>query len=99
MPDRWPRGLRERDAAEYVGLSATVFRQVVKPVVPATRLTPGRIVWLREKLDAWLDRVDGAVPTGNPAPDPETQHDPDPIAAALASLATKGRARRPHKAG
>lgn len=51
----WPRGLREPLAAAYVGLSGSTFRQVVVPQVPAIRLTPSRVVWLREDLDRWLD--------------------------------------------
>lgn len=54
--DRWPRGMREADAAEYVGLSVSTLRKAgVKPV----QLTPGRVVYLREDLDSFLDRAAG----------------------------------------
>ena len=64
MPDPrlpgWPRALREDLAAAYVGLSASTFRAAVAPAVPAVRLSPGRVAWLRDDLDRWLDsRRDG----------------------------------------
>lgn len=69
MPDRrpipaWPRGLREELAAEYVGLSVpTLRREVAAGRAPKpTRLTRGRQVWLRDDLDAWLDRMAGRAP-------------------------------------
>lgn len=55
----WPRGMREDIAAEYVGLSPATLRSQVA----ATRLTPGRIVYLKEDLDAYLDRKAGRSPT------------------------------------
>ncbi|KAA5609133.1 hypothetical protein F1189_25850 [Rhodovastum atsumiense] len=63
MP-HWPRGLSEDLAAAYVGLSSSTFRREVGAGrAPASvRLTPGRQVWLREDLDAWLDRLAGRAP-------------------------------------
>lgn len=109
MPDGstlpgWPRGMKETHAAAYLGLSTTTFRQVVVPAVPAIRVTPGRIVWLREDLDAWLDAragrrpVDAPAAGGDAAPQ-EATHARDPIAAGLANLAAARRPGRPHKAG
>lgn len=72
MPDRplpsWPRGLPEDLAAAYVGLSVSTFRtQVTAGDAPAaTWLTPGRKVWLREHLDAWLDRKAGTAAPSSP---------------------------------
>ena len=60
LPD-WPRGLSVELAAAYVGLSASTFRSVVAPKVPPVRLTERRLAWLREDLDAWLDRRAGRV--------------------------------------
>lgn len=54
-----PRGMREEDAAYYVGVSPSTFRAQVKPEVPPVPLTQGRQVWLREDLDAYLDRKAG----------------------------------------
>lgn len=104
MPDPLPftpRALRAEHAALYVGLSPTTFHQVVAPAVPPIRLTAGRVAWLREDLDRWLDARRPAVdarPAGADAPRPEDRHAADPIAAGLANLAAKGRARRPNAA-
>ena len=65
---RWPRGLSEPLAAEYVGLSVTTVRTLRTALdFPApVKLTPGRIVFLREDLDAWLDRRAGKVTRVDP---------------------------------
>ena len=56
-----PRGLREREAAYYVGLSPSTFRRETDAgrLPGPVSLTPGRQVWLREHLDAYLDRAAG----------------------------------------
>jgi predicted DNA-binding transcriptional regulator AlpA len=55
---RWaypPRRLRVDEAARYVGLSETAFRALgLEPV-----RIGGTVGWLREDLDAWLDRAAG----------------------------------------
>lgn len=66
-----PRGMPEREAAYYVGLSASTFRrEVAAGTAPSpVRMTKGRQVWLREDLDRWLDAKAGrAAPSasGNP---------------------------------
>ena len=74
MPDApalpgWPRGLSEPLAAAYVGLGVSTFRREVdagRAPKPA-RLTPGRMVWLRDDLDAYLDRCAGRVSASAPA--------------------------------
>ena len=55
----WPRGMPEWMAAGYVGLSETMLRQ---QDIKRTWLTDGRMVYLREHLDAWLDAKDGRAP-------------------------------------
>lgn len=57
----WPRGLREDLAAAYVGLSQSAVHALrTRGEFPApVSLTPGRIVFLRDDLDAWLDRKAG----------------------------------------
>ncbi|MBV8094502.1 MAG: hypothetical protein JOY71_19380 [Acetobacteraceae bacterium] len=61
MADRplpgWPRGLCEELAAAYVGLSVTTIRaERAAGRFPAPiPLTRGRIVWLKEDLDRYLD--------------------------------------------
>lgn len=63
MNDRWPRGMPESIAAEYVGLSVSTIRaaRVRRDFPDPVQLTPGRIVYLREDLDAYLDRKAGRV--------------------------------------
>jgi len=106
MPDGaglpgWPRALREEWAAAYLGMSPSLFRATVAPEVAAVRLSPGRVAWLREDLDAWLDRragkpVDRAPPPRDAAlPEPATD---DAIRAALAALPRPRRARRSREA-
>jgi predicted DNA-binding transcriptional regulator AlpA len=57
----WPRGMRAEFAAAYVGLSISSFRTEVargrapKPI----NLTLKRLVWLKDDLDGWLDRLAG----------------------------------------
>lgn len=66
-PRPWPpRGLSDDEAAYYVGLSKTTFiREVEAEQAPApVWLTKGRRIWLREDLDAYLDRKAGRVQTG-----------------------------------
>lgn len=85
MPDgaaiaSWlPRGMREDAAAFYVGLSVSMMRNELRAGrFPASvRLTRGRIVWLREDLDHWLDEKAGrANPVRAPA-DPDRASDWD----------------------
>lgn len=60
----WPRGMSERMAAEYVGLSISSVRSARgrRDFPDPVTLTPGRVVYLREMLDAWLDRKAGRAP-------------------------------------
>lgn len=58
----WPRAMNVELAAAYVALSVTSFRVYVVPLVPAIPLTPGRVGWLREDLDAGLDKQAGRAP-------------------------------------
>ena len=66
---RWgypPRRLRGEEAARYVGLSETAFRALgIEPV-----RIGGTVGWLRDDLDAWLDRAAGRAPAGTVAADP-----------------------------
>jgi len=60
-PSWVPRALREEDAAYYLSLSPSTFRsEVAVGRIPAPiRLTVGRQAWLRDDLDAYLDRLSG----------------------------------------
>jgi hypothetical protein len=93
-----PFAMCEEEAARYLSLSPTTFRQHVMPQVPAIRLTSGRIAWLREQLEAWaLSRpttgIDAAPQPAEAGPQEPPHARPD-IAAALAALAPARRARR-----
>ena len=57
----WPRALAAPLAAAYVGLSETALRTLDGFPEPV-RLSPGRVAWLREDLDAWLDARAGRAP-------------------------------------
>jgi prophage regulatory protein len=59
----WPRGLREDLAAEYIGLSVSSIRTLRhRGQFPAPiPLTKGRLIFLRDDLDAWLDRKAGRL--------------------------------------
>lgn len=56
--DNWPRGMKADKAADYVGLSERTFLSEVKQgrAPEPTWLTQNRKVWLRERLDDYLDR-------------------------------------------
>jgi predicted DNA-binding transcriptional regulator AlpA len=54
----WPRGLSVVLAAAYVGLSPSTIRKLVDFPKPHA-LTTGRVVWLRDELDKWLDTKAG----------------------------------------
>jgi prophage regulatory protein len=61
MMPHWPRVLGEELAASYVGLSASSTRALRKAgdFPQPIQLTPGRVGWLREDLDAWVDKRAG----------------------------------------
>jgi predicted DNA-binding transcriptional regulator AlpA len=67
-----PRLMRAPAAAYYLGMSESAFRERVAPDVPPVRIG-GIVGWLRESLDAWLDRQAGAdarSPQANPWHEP-----------------------------
>ena len=80
-------------ACYYLGqMSPTTFRAEVAIHIAPVRLTRGRIGWLREDLDRWLDSR--RAPMDNIAA-PEPAHAArDPFAAALAALPPPRRPRR-----
>ncbi|MCY1704522.1 helix-turn-helix transcriptional regulator [Pannonibacter sp. SL95] len=62
-----PRGLNRGQAAQYVGISVTLFdRLVAEGVMPAARALAGRLVWDIVELDRHFDELPHA--NGNPAP-------------------------------
>jgi predicted DNA-binding transcriptional regulator AlpA len=63
----WPRGLSVEMAAAYVGLSPTTIQAERRAgrFPPPIHLTVGRLVWLRDDLDRWLDEKAGRVVVGD----------------------------------
>ena len=57
----WPRCMRADKAAAYLDIKPTAFRQHVAPNLRAVHPTPGSVAYLREDLDAYLDRQAGRV--------------------------------------
>ncbi len=53
----WPRALHLEWTAAYVGLGKSTWLDLVAKgdAPPPIELTPGRVAWLRERLDAWLE--------------------------------------------
>ncbi len=53
----WPRALHLEWTAAYVGLGKSTWLDLVAKgeAPPPLELTPGRVAWLREHLDAWLE--------------------------------------------
>ena len=69
LPD-WPRGMNMELAAAYLSLSPSLLRSEVEAgeAPQPVWLTAGRKIWLREDLDAYLDRKAGkpaVSPNGN----------------------------------
>ena len=59
VPATWPRGMPIETAATYCGVgTGTLSTYGPKPI----RVGIKRLVWLREDLDAWLDRLAGRAP-------------------------------------
>jgi predicted DNA-binding transcriptional regulator AlpA len=56
-----PRGLSRKQAAAYVGISATLFDRAVRDkIMPAPFRIFGRVLWDRNALDQAIDRAAGA---------------------------------------
>lgn len=58
MPD-WPRAMDAELAAAYCSISTNTLRNEGPAAVTIGK---GRKVWLRDQLDAWLDRLAGIAP-------------------------------------
>lgn len=53
-----PRGLSREEAADYVGIGATLFDALVtEGKLPKAIALHGRRVWDRKRIDAALDRI------------------------------------------
>jgi predicted DNA-binding transcriptional regulator AlpA len=54
----WPRGLRRVDAADYVGVSPSLFDSWIKDgVLPKPRKRGGVVLWDRFALDAAMEAI------------------------------------------
>lgn len=51
--------MRARDAAEYLGISVSAFRNLARQKLSAVSVTPGRKVWLVSDLDNYLSQCSG----------------------------------------
>jgi predicted DNA-binding transcriptional regulator AlpA len=61
-PSLAPRGLSRAQAAEYIGVGATKFDEMVDDGrMPRPKRIDGRIVWDRIKLDAAFEALDDAA--------------------------------------
>ena len=61
-----PRGLSRVQAAEYIGVGATKFDEMVDDGrMPRPKRINGRIVWDRLKLDAAFDALDDGTRSNN----------------------------------
>ncbi len=60
LPD-WPRGMSPKIAALYVGVSPALLRQesLAKRAPLPVRMGQRRLVYLREDLDAYLNKLAG----------------------------------------
>ena len=69
----WPRGVRVEWAAAYVGLTPSSVREAMarRDFPEPIRVWGKRIVWLREDLDAYLDRKAGRAPATEKEPGSE----------------------------
>jgi len=55
---RWPRGLSETDAATYLGVSVSLFREMVSDKrMPRAKRINKRLVWDIVKLDVAFDAL------------------------------------------
>lgn len=55
---RWPRGLNREEAARYVGFGMTKFDEMVMcGLMPKPKMSGGRVVWDRWKLDEAFDNL------------------------------------------
>jgi predicted DNA-binding transcriptional regulator AlpA len=64
----WPLGLTKNEAAQYIGVSPTLFLRMVKRgVMPlAKQLSEGRIAWDRTALDLAFSALPSHQTAQNP---------------------------------
>ena len=56
------RILNMKEAAAYLGMSVTTFRECVAPKVPGIRIMPRRMSYDVEELNGFIDRMAGRAP-------------------------------------
>ena len=60
---QWPRGLRRGLAAEYIGVSLSLFDNLVlEGQMPKPKRIHGRTIWDRVAVDRAFDLLDGGAP-------------------------------------
>ena len=72
-PSLPPRGLSRAEAAAYIGVSGSLFDEMVKDGrMPKPKRVNARTIWDRKKLDAAFDAIpDGESRSANPWDDDE----------------------------
>lgn len=56
------RILNMKQAAAYLGMSVTTFRECVAPKVPSVKLMPSRVSYDVDELNKFIDRASGRAP-------------------------------------
>ena len=59
MGENWPRLMNNEQAAAYCGLSVGSFRTAVAPYCRKLNPVSGRVAWLRDDLDCWINKLAG----------------------------------------
>ena len=68
-PSIHPRGLNRKEAAHYIGISVTLFDQIVEAgMMPQARKIQGRKVWDIEELNKAFDELPHANENGEYTP-------------------------------
>jgi predicted DNA-binding transcriptional regulator AlpA len=59
----WPRGLRRKLAAEYIGVGQNMFdAMVAEGTMPKPKRIHGRTIWDKVAVDRAFDLLDGGLP-------------------------------------
>ena len=59
LPSPAKRILNMKEAASYLGMSVTTFRECVAPKIQSLKLMPRRVSYDVEELNAFIDRAAG----------------------------------------
>ena len=69
IPAHERAGLSRNEAAAYIGVSATLFDEMVKDGrMPAPRRANSRLIWSRAELESWFFNLPSATALMHPQP-------------------------------